>query len=121
MQRQKTGNQQVLSGKAWYPSVDNNQAFRSVFRTVVDFGALPNAGTKSVAHGLDFTTALSGTFISATATDPVALVTIPIPFSSPILNENIKITVDDTNVNITTAIDYSSYTITYVVIEFIYN
>lgn len=104
-----------------YFTPGNPQVFRNVYRTVVNFGALPNAGTKSVAHNISFDANFSATRIFATATDPVNLLYIPIPFSSPTLNENIKITVDATNVNITTAINYSTYTTVYVVIEYVKN
>lgn len=120
---------QYISGRLYFPNPVFNSGskgtpvYRPVMRVVVNFGALPNAATKSVAH---FITCIPGgttfTQIYATASKTTApLSYIPIPFASPILNENIKITVDDTNVNITTAIDYSAYTVCYVVLEFILN
>lgn len=96
----------------------NPQQFRPTYRKVIDFGALPNAGLKQVAHGIAFTTDFRMTRMYATATDPATPSYIHIPHASPTLNENIKITVDGTNVNITTAINYTAYTTTYVILEF---
>jgi hypothetical protein len=94
------------------------QQFTNVYRKTVDFGALPNTALKSVAHGITFTANSKATMIYAAATDPVNLLYIPIPFSSPTLNENIKISIDATNINITTAIDYSPFTMCNVVLEY---
>ena len=96
--------------------------FRQVFRKTINFGALPNAATKSVIHNITTVPgATTFTHIYATATDPVSELFIPIPFASPTLNQNIKINVDTTNINITTAINYSAYTVCYVVLEWIQN
>lgn len=97
----------------------NPQQFRSVYRKVVDFGALPNAGLKQVAHGIAFDTNFRLVRSYASATDPVGLNYIHLPFSSPTLNENIKLLVDGTNVNVTTAINYTAYTTCYVIIEYV--
>jgi hypothetical protein len=44
---------------------------------------------------------------------------IPLPYASPTLVNNIQLSVDATNVTITTGIDYSAYTVTYVILEYI--
>ena len=46
---------------------------------------------------------------------------IPIPYADSVLNNEISINVDLTNVNITTAIDYSAFTTTYVILEYLKN
>jgi hypothetical protein len=123
---------EFLNGQLFFPnptlSISNAQshAYRQVFRTVVNFGALPNAGAKSVAHNIDINTALPSNFsftrIYGAASNGTSQTSfIPLPFSSPTLNQNIKLTVDNVNVNITTAIDYSSYVTTYVIVEYIKN
>jgi len=106
----------LRSTTAPYPYLPNE--FVNVYRKTIDFGALPNAGLKSVAHGIAFTTAYKGTRIYGCATDPVNRLYIPLPFSSPTLNKNIQLDIDATNINITTAIDYSAFTLCNVVIEF---
>lgn len=117
--------QEFVNGGVYFPnpaltsSTAQAPIGRQVVRMVVNFGTLPNAGTTSVAHGIsNFADPSSCTRIYGAATTP-GTSWIPIPFSSPTLNENIKITVDATNVNITTAIDYSAYTKCYVVVEYI--
>lgn len=112
--------EELLAGKFFIPGFNNNQAFRSVLRTVVVFGALPNAGTKSVPHNITVDQNFSLIDLWASATKPTAAYSaLNIPYASPTLNENIKINIDATNVNITTAINYSAYTVCYVVIEYI--
>lgn len=97
----------------------NPQQFRPVYRKVIDFGALPNAAIKSVAHGIAFATGFRITRMYASATDPISLVYIPLPYSSITLNENIKLNADSTNVNIETGINYSSFTTCYVILEYV--
>ncbi len=119
--------QEFVNGQMWFPNPNYNSttavypAFRQVYRTVVNFGTLPAAGTKSVAHNVPYNPAYSGTRIYVTATDPVGLTEIPVPFSSAVdIAHNIQLDVDATNVNITTGgHDYSNYTICYVVLEYI--
>jgi hypothetical protein len=117
--------QEFVNGQLFFPnplSVDtgtNDQIYRQVFRTVVNFGPLPNATTISIAHDIDTDDSFSFTRIYGAASTSNGTLFIPLPFSSPTLNQNIKMTVDVTNVNITTAIDYSAYTTTYIVLEYL--
>lgn len=118
--------EELLSGKAFIPGADNvavgstNQIFRQVLRKVINFGALPNAGTKSVAHGITFDSNLSLVFMGAYATDPVGLTALPIPYCDPTtLANGIALTMDATHVNITTAANLSNYTRCYVTIEYL--
>ncbi len=93
--------------------------YRAVYRTVINFGALPAAGTKSVPHNINCTTSTSFVRIYATATDPVGLNYIPIPYASSVLANNIELSVDATNVNIAVGVDRSAFTICYVVLEYL--
>jgi hypothetical protein len=93
--------------------------FREVFRLVVNFGALPNAGSKSVAHNIPISIAYSFTRIYATASDMIGLNYIPIPYASPTLINNIEISVNATDVTITTGSDRTNFTTTYVILEYI--
>ena len=121
---------EFLNGQLFFPVqtvtdlTEQSQTYRQVFRTTVDFGALPNAGAKSVAHNITIDPALPTTYsftrIYGAASNGTAQNSfIPLPFSSPTLNENIKLEVDNTNVTVTTAINYSSYTTTYIVVEYL--
>lgn len=112
---------QFVTSGMYFPTTTNLSTTqgRPVARAVVNFGALPNAGTKSVAHNIpSFPDPTSAVRIYAAATQP-STSWIPIPFASPTLNKNIQLDVDSVNVNITTGIDYTAYTECYVVIEYI--
>lgn len=92
---------------------------RQVIRKVINFGALPNAATKSVAHGINCTSATSFTAIYGASTDPSGLNYIPLPYASPTLINNIELKLTGTNVTIITGSNRSNFTITYIVLEYI--
>lgn len=98
-----------------------NPTWRQVYRKVINFGALPNAGTKPIPHGVVFDDKTSFTRLYGAATNPIAHTYIPLPHSSPTLNENIKLNADGNNVYVTTTIDYRPYTITYIIMEYLKN
>ncbi len=113
-----------LKDSAYYVENEflNGQVFfqdQQAFRTLVNFGALPNSTSKSVAHGINTTNSFSFTRIYGCATDQITMQYIPLPYASPTALNNIQLDVDSTNVTITTGIDYSAYTVTYVILEYI--
>lgn len=111
---------EFVNGQQLFPATGNNpDNVRQIYRKVINFGLLPNATTKSVAHNIAIDTEFSFTRIYATASDKLSLKYIPIPYSSPTLNKNIQLDVSSTNVTITTGIDYSAYTICYVILEYV--
>lgn len=117
--------EELLTGKAFIPA-DNagggstNQAFRQVFRMVVDFGSLPNSSAKMVPHNIpDIGNNFTLTFMGAYASDPSGLTYLPIPYADPnTLANAIELDMDDTNVIITTGTNRSNFTRTFVVIEY---
>lgn len=92
-------------------------AFRQVLRLVINFGALPNTGSKSVLHGLPVNGSYTFTRIYACASDTSGLNYIPIPYASPTLASSIEISVDSTQVTITTGSNRSNFNVCYVVLE----
>lgn len=117
---------EFLNGQGYFqnPATLNttviNPELRNVFRTVVNFGALPNAGAISQPHGITITNTFSFTRIYAAASDQTGLTYIPIPYASSVdVAHNIQLDVNSTNVVITTGANYSNYTICYVVLEYI--
>lgn len=118
---------EVVNGQVFFPNPALNSStaqspnFRQVYRTVVDFGALPNAATKSVAHGIRITPTTTFTRIYGTASNSTGETYIPLPYASPTAANSIEISVDSTNVNITTAISYSAYMSCYAILEYIQN
>ena len=116
---------EFLNSQVFFPnpalnsSTATTPSYRSVFRKVINFGILANAGVKSVAHGIVCSAATSFTRIYGAASDPVGFNYIPLPYASPTLANNISIDVDATNVTITTGSNRTAFTITYVVLEYL--
>ena len=112
----------TVTGQQFLPTFSSttasNVSYRGVLRKVFDFGALPNATTKTLAHGITLTADNSVTKMYAAATDP-STTWIPIPFASPTLNLNISLEMDATNITITTGVDRTGFTRCFVVIEWI--
>lgn len=117
--------QEFLNSQAFFPdptlssTTSAAPVYRQAFRTTVNFGALPNTGTKSVAHGIAIMGTYSFTRIYAAASDQIGMNYIPIPYASPTDTNNIELSVDATNVTITTGSDRSAFLITYVILEYI--
>lgn len=111
--------EKLTSGQ--YFTRGNPQINREVYRMVIDFGALPNTGTKSVPHGITVTSQFESTRIYGSATDPVRRVFLPLPYASPVLAANIEVYIDDTNVVITTGSDRTAWTLCTIVFEFVKN
>lgn len=116
---------EFLNSQLYFPNPALNSTtsqspeFRQVFRKIIDFGALPDTTFKPMPHGLTITNNFSFTRIYATASDPVGLNYIPIPYASASGTENIELSVNATDVIITTASDRTAFTKTYVVLEYI--
>jgi hypothetical protein len=109
---------ELLSGKSFIPAAGtsgSSQQYRSVLRKVIDFGALPNTGSKDVLHGIVFDNNFTLIQIWASATQP-SNYGIPIPYAGP---TPIQIYMDTTKIVITTSDDRSAYTRCYVFIEYI--
>lgn len=109
---------QYFANPTYNSGTQTNPALRAIFRKVINFGALPNTGTKSVAHGIGITPSFSFTRIYGCATNPSTSF-IPLPYASPVLANNIELNADATNVNVITGSDRTAYTITYIVLEYI--
>jgi hypothetical protein len=116
---------EFVNGQLFFPNpaLDSSTAttptFRQVFRKVINFGALPNTAAKTAAHGITVTDAVTFTRIYATATNTTAHAYIPIPYASSVLANNIELSVDGTNVTITTGSDRTAFNVTYVVLEYL--
>jgi len=118
---------EFVDGEVWFPDpnlssqTSRKPTERQKVSIVIECGALPNATTKTIPHGITFPTPDTYTAIKITgaASDYTNKVKIPLPYASPTLANNIEINIDDTNVNITTGIDRTSFTESHVVFEFI--
>ena len=109
-----------ISNSEQYFTPKNPQKLRNVYRMTVDFGALPNNTTKTVSHGINFTSEFTMTKIYGAASDVDSLQYIPLPYSSA-TGANIELFVTGSNVTIITNSDRSNFIIAYVVIEYCKN
>ena len=117
---------EFLTGQTFFPTLNQAQTnastpqTRSVFRTVVNFGPLPNAAGKLIPHNIQVSSGYVFTRIYGAASKADASVNIPIPFSSiTAVANNIEIAVNSTDVAIFTGIDYSAFTNCLIVLEYI--
>lgn len=98
-------------------------SFRQVLRLVINFGALPGSGivggTKSVNHGLTPNSSYTFTRIYACASDTSGKNYIPIPYASPTIANNIELSVNSTQVTITTGSNRSNFNVCYVILEYL--
>ena len=108
---------QELSNSEQYFTPNNPQKQRNVYRMTVDFGTLPNATTKSVSHGINFTSEFTLTHAYGASTDADSLLYIPLPYASASGND-IELLITASTVDIITNSNRSNFIITYVVIEY---
>lgn len=130
LNRKETGiysKTEFVTGGTWYPDpaltsyTAKKPVERQIFRQVIDTGALLNTAAKNVAHNIIFPNpnTYSAVKIYGAATDPAGVINIPLPYSSPVLTENISVFIDTNNVTITTGNDRTAFTKSYIVFEFI--
>jgi hypothetical protein len=105
---------ELRNGVEW--QIGNEQ--HGVLRKVIDFGTLPNATTKNVAHNITTNTNTFFTKIYGVSKDPSTPQWIPLPFASTTSANNISLLVNNTNVVITTGVDRTAFTETYIVLEY---
>jgi len=111
--------QEVATGQRIFKAADP-LSYRNVYRMTINFGSLPNSATKTAAHGITFTDQFMITRLYGAASNPTGNNYLSLPFATPTaLNQNISLSLDITNVIITTGIDYSAYTKTIVVVEYV--
>lgn len=117
--------QEIINSHQFFTTVtsggSSNQNYRQVYRKVINFGALPNTATTSVAHGISFDANYSITRVYGAATDPVGFTYLPLPYAHPTAANNIALDLDATNVNITTGSNRTAYTKCYIIVEFLKN
>lgn len=116
--------QQFVNGQTYFPNplltstTPQTPTPRQVYRQVFNFGALPNAGTKTMAHGIAPTALFSFTRIYGTASDTTALNYIPIP-QAFIGGNIIDLTIDNTNIIVRTNFNAANFDTTYIILEWL--
>lgn len=100
---------ETLTNKVW---IDG----KPIYRKVINFGALPNATTKNVAHGISGLTAVityeGYSYNSGTTT------WLPLPYVGSVSGWVTEISVTSTDLTIKTGANLSAYASTYVVMEY---
>jgi len=88
---------ELLSGKQFIPGTANNQEYRSVFRKVIDMGAIV-IGANTKAHGITFDAnfTLIDLWVSATNSGTLVAATYVAP----------EVTMNATNINFTSPLAY---------------
>lgn len=119
---------EFVNGQLYFINPNNNSsttaaanpAQRQVLRKVINFGALPDTAAKTAPHRIVCTAATTFTRIYATASDTTGHNYIPIPYASAAaVANNIELSVDGTNVTITTGSNRSNFNVCYVVLEYL--
>ena len=113
-------NQDFITGAQYFPDpAGTSNVLRSVIRTVVNIGALPNTGVKNVAHNITFNSSSMLTRLYGAATDTTGLNYIPLPYASTVLANSVELSVNNANVVITTGSNRSNFNLCTVVIEYL--
>lgn len=116
---------EFINGQLFFPNPANNSStaaaadFRQVYRTVVNFGPLPNTGTTSVPHNITVTPQTTFTRIYGATSNHTQNLFLPLPYAAQPASQNIELYVDATNVNIVTGADETLFTVTYVILEYL--
>ena len=114
---------EFVTGKQYFPnpSLNNSSSTvpqpRPVFRTVINFGALPNNTSKQIAHNIPITSGVTVTQIYGAASDTVNKLYVPLPYASTAADA-IQVDMDATYITVTTQSNRTAYTTTYIVIEY---
>ncbi len=118
--------QEFINGQQWFPNraydstTTTTPTQRQDFRIVVPYySALPSTGSVPIPHNLAVNTGWTFTRIYGVTCDTTNLSYLPLPYASPTLANNIELSVNATNVIITTGSNRSTYTTTYVVLEYL--
>ena len=111
---------EYVCGQLFFPNATTDPYnFRPVIRKVFNFGALPNAAAKNVAHNMTLNNNQTATRIYGCANDTTTGTRIPLPYSSTVLLNNISIDIDNTNITVTTGIDRTNFDTCYIIVEYI--
>ncbi len=124
-------NQPFVTGAQFFPSPSDSTLgtpnYRQISRAVIDCGALPGGAIpnpKLIPHNLEIGPKWTTVKILGSATNPTSVFParrfIPLPYVGIVAADNIEVSVNQTNVTITSGgTDYSAFTMSYIIIEYI--
>jgi hypothetical protein len=87
---------------------------KTIYRKVINIATLPNASSKNVPHNIEDLSQICN--ISGRASNGENF--LPLPFVTNVLNNNILLSANKTDVVITTYIDRTNYNLSTVVLEY---
>lgn len=87
-----------------------------VYIKAVSCGTLPNTTSSNTAHGISNIDNIIS--ISGFAKDPTTPEYRPLPYSSPTAADNILVSVNNTNITITTGADETAFTTSYIILKY---
>ena len=82
---------------------------KPIYRKVVNLSTMPNNTIKSVAHRISNISIFTSIRGIAKGFGASAGTYIPLPYAHSVSSSNIALTVDNTNVNVSTSTDYTNY------------
>lgn len=115
---------EFITGETYFPGsgpVTRNIESRPVTCMTINFGALPDTNTKSVAHGITFDANTTFVESSIMSTSTSLLKSISIPHASATAIDIVEFNIDNTNVSIKTGKDMTDYDKTIIVLKYISN
>lgn len=115
---------QSVNSKTFFPnpvtsSANSTNPDRQVMFVTLYFGPLPDTATLSIPHGITCTGITTFVDYYGAANDVTGKNYISLPYPSPTAANNIEVSVDATNVNITTGRNRTAFTICYLTLEFL--
>jgi hypothetical protein len=114
---------EFVNSQLYFPNpaapTNMSQIYRQVYRKTFNVGPLPNAGTKTIPHGIVCNVGTTFTRIYGAASDTTSERYIPLPFAAPVALDSIQVDVDSTNIHITTGVDYTAFNVVYIVLEYL--
>jgi len=114
---------EFVNGKLYFPNpaapTNMSQIYRQTYTKTFNVGALPNATTLVIPHGITCNVGTTSTWLYGSATNTSTQDFIPLPYTTLVPSDNIQLRADGTNIYITTGIDYTAFDTTYVTFEYL--
>ena len=116
-----------MTGGQFIPGVNTDPTetpdqYRDILRIVIDTGTLPNATTSTIPHTIGGATGYGNIFtlvnLYLSATDPIGLTSFSVQYWS-MAGGDITVNLTNTDIVITTMSDYSAYTRSYCIIDYL--
>ncbi len=106
---------ELINGQKFFGAT--NQKKHQIFRKVIECGILPNTGTSTIPHGIANLTASSMlTRIYGSAMNTAIPLWIPLPDAGE--NYQVEVSVDNTNIYLTTVANLNAFDYSIIILEY---